>query len=224
MFHPPYTLMVLGFVVVGAALAPAVSWLLLGGALLAYTLGLGLGAHLLDQIPGMGSRYIRHWPDWALWVGGFVSLGGAVAIGVLGAFWYARPLLLPLVAAQTVCAIGYPLAKWFGGLLHRDSVFAVSWGCLPFLTSYYVQTGAINLLSTLVALAFGAVAAVEIRWSRASRELRSQARSPAEGRPATDGLARRSFHYFDRALEALSAGTILVALGLLTSRLVLPMW
>lgn len=56
LLHPPYTLMVLSFVVLGAALAPAISWAFLMGTLIAYFLGLGLGAHLLDQIPGMGSR------------------------------------------------------------------------------------------------------------------------------------------------------------------------
>lgn len=127
LLHPPYTLMVLSFVVLGAALAPAISWAFLMGTLIAYFLGLGLGAHLLDQIPGMGSRYVRHWPDWALWVGGFLSIGGAVAIGIVGVLLLSSPLLLLLVGVQTLCAVGYPLAAWFGGALHRDIVFAISW-------------------------------------------------------------------------------------------------
>jgi len=151
MLHLPYTSMVMGFVIVGAALAPDFSWPILGGTLLAYFLGLGIGAHLLDQLPGMGSRYVRHWPDGALWFGGFASLAGAVSIGVLGVLWCGGPVLLLLVIVQTVCAIGYPLAKWFRGALHRDSVFAISWGSLPFLTSFFVQAHTISVLSIIVA-------------------------------------------------------------------------
>lgn len=216
MLHLPYTLMVLSFVVVGAAVSPSISWMLLGGTLLAYFLGLGIGAHFLDQIPGMGSRYIRHWPDWGLWLGGFLALGGAVAIGVVGALRFVGPPLLLLVGVQSICAIGYPLAKWFGGVLHRDSVFAIAWGGLPFLTSYYAQSGAINLQSVVVAAALGVVAVAEIRLSRASRSLRAEARHSLS--------PRHAFQHFDRALKALSVATILVALSLFTSRVVLAIW
>ncbi len=224
MLHLPYTLMVLSFVVAGAVLAPRISWLLLGGTLLAYFLGLGIGAHFLDQIPGMGSRYVRHWPDWALWFGGFLSLGVAVAIGVVGVIWFVGLPLLLLVGVQATCAVGYPLARWCGGALHRDSVLAVSWGALPFLTSYYAQAGTIDLVSILVAITFGAVAILEIRLSRTSRRLRAQARSDLASLPATTVNPIHSFQRFDRALQILSLMTILVTLGLFTGRVVLTIW
>jgi hypothetical protein len=224
MLHLPYTLMVLSFVVMGAALSSRISWLLLAGTILAYFLGLGIGAHLLDQIPGMGSRYVRHWPSWALWVGGFLSLGVAVAIGVLAALWYGGLPLLLLVAIQAMCAIGYPLAQWFGGALHRDSVFAISWGSLPFLTSYYVQVGTIDFESVLVAIAFAGVAILEIRLSRASRRLRAQARTILSAVSATAGVATPPSRKFDRALQILSFGSIAVALGLFAGRVVFTVW
>ena len=224
MLHLPYTLMVLSFVVMGAALSPRISWLLLAGTVLAYFLGLGIGAHFLDQVPGMGSRYVRHWSDRALWVGGFLSLGAAVAIGVAGALWYVGFPLLLLVAVQTVCAVGYPLARWFGGALHRDSVFAVSWGSLPFLTSYYAQSGTIDLGSLLVAIAFGGVAVLEIRLSRASRRLRAEARSFSSSESAALTAPRDSFRTFDRALQLLSTATIVVALALFAGRVAFTVW
>jgi hypothetical protein len=224
MLHVPYTLMVLSFVLVGAALAPKISWLLLAGTLLAYFLGLGIGAHFLDQIPGMGSRYAQHWPARALWFGGFLSLGVAVAIGVVGAIWFVGLPLLLFVGVQAMCAVGYPLARWFGGALHRDSVFAVSWGSLPFLTSYYAQAGTIDLVAILTAIAFGAVAVLEIRLSRASRRLRAQTRSNLLSSSTRSVNQIQLFRKFDRALQIQSLLTILATLGLFAGRVVLSIW
>lgn len=224
MLHLPYTLMVLSFVILGAALAPTVSWTLLGGTLLAYFLGLGIGAHFLDQIPGMGSRYVRHWPSWALWTGGFLSIAGAVTIGVVGAIRYVGLPLLILVGVQALCAVGYPLARWFGGALHRDSVFALSWGSLPFVTSYYAQAGTLSFLSVTAAVPLAVVALVEIRLSRASRRLRAEARTFSSHPSLTSSRPGCSFRDFDRALQVLSLATIAVAFGLFGGRIALAIW
>jgi hypothetical protein len=218
MLHLPYTLMVLSFVVVGAAVSPQFSWTILGITLLAYFLGLGIGAHLLDQLPGMGSHYVRHWPAWALWVGGLLTIGAGIGIGIYGAYYLHSWGLLVLVAIQAVCAFGYPLAPVFKGYLHRDSVFAISWGALPFLTSFYVQTLSVTAGAIVLAATFAAVAVVEIKISRLARELRAEARTatPAQTGPAGPAAP---FHRLDAALQALSAGTVLLGVGLLVSRL-----
>jgi hypothetical protein len=220
MLHVAYTLMVLSFVVIGAAVSPHLSWPLLAGTLVAYALGLGVGAHLLDQVPGMGSRYVSHWPTPALWIGGLGSIAAAVALGVLASVRLHQPDLLLFVGVQGLCAIGYPLARAFRGALHRDSVFAVSWGALPFLTSYYAQSGGISVASVLLAAAFAAVAVVEIRISRISRRLRSEAREGVE-RTGTGSAAREAFHDPDVALQALSVGSVLIAVALVANRVML---
>ena len=219
MLHLPYTGMVLAFVVIGAAAAPRLSWTLLAGTLLAYFLGLGIGAHFLDQVPGMGSRYVTRWPTWGLWTVGSLALGAAVAIGIVGSVWFVGPPLLLLVGVQALCAIGYPLASWFGGALHRDSVFALSWGSLPFLTSFYAQTQTVTAESLVLGAIFGGVALLEIRLSRASRRLRSEARSesPSVGPESSSAMVR--FRSLDIALEILSLGTILLSLGIFADRL-----
>ena len=224
MLHVPYTGMVLSFVVLGAVLAPSLSYLVLAGTLLAYFLGLGLGAHLLDQVPGMGSSYVRHWPARALWFGGLFSLFAAVALGIAGALWWVGVGLLAFVGVQAVCALGYPLASWFGGALHRDSVFALSWGSLPFLTSYYAQAGTLSVESALVAIVLASVAAIEIRLSRASRRLRLTFRSPQQAGPGEPGSPGSPFHRFDRALQALVLATILFVAGLLATRVAMEIW
>jgi hypothetical protein len=220
MLHLPYTSMVLSFTVVGAAVSPKFSWTILLATLGAYFLALGIGAHFLDQLPGMGSSYVRHWPSSALWVIGLAGVAGGVGIGVLGALVLLGPTFLLLVLVQGVCALGYPLTPVFGGLLHRDSVFAVSWGSLPLLTSYYAQSGQISVESLILAAAFAVVAVVEIRVSRKSREMRSRA---SWGQPTPAGVQNRAppvFRRPDRILQTLSIGTTLVAIGLLAVRVI----
>jgi hypothetical protein len=218
MLHLPYTSMVLGFVVIGAVVAPSISWTVLFAALAAYFLALGIGAHFLDQLPGMGSRYVRHWPAPALWAVGVSGIAAGASIGVLGAVLLRSPGLLALVAVQGVCAVGYPLAPLFAGLLHRDSVFALSWGSLPFFTSYYAQSGQVSAFSLILAVVFAIVAVIEIRVSRRSRELRRNARNLVETTEVAPGATDTSFRTLDRVLQALSLGTTVVAVGLLAIR------
>ncbi|MBI2866973.1 MAG: hypothetical protein HYX97_01400 [Chloroflexi bacterium] len=219
MLHPPYTLMVFSFVVMGASISPRFSVTVLLATLAAYFLGLGIGAHFLDQITGMGSRYVRHWSDRALLATGLAGLGGAVAIGVLGAWLVVGPGLLVPVAVQTACAIGYPLAPLFKGAFHRDSVFAVSWGSLPFLTSFYAQAGFVTVPAVLFAGALAAVAVAEIRISRLSRGSRRIAKEREQTGAAGLDSGQRLYQSADAVLQGLAAATVLLALGLLANRL-----
>jgi hypothetical protein len=221
MLHLPYTAMVLGFVVAGAVVSPRISGPILLATLLAYFLALGIGAHFLDQLPGMGSRYVRHWSPRALALVGFGGVGAGVVIGVVGAWLVLGPTFLLFVFAQTIGALGYPLARLFRGLLHRDSVFAISWGCLPFLTSYYAQSGeVVSAVSLVLLVAFGAIALVEIRASRRSRELRRAALVDDRSSGAVRSVGPPGFLRFDRILKALSLGTVALAIGSLVVRVV----
>jgi hypothetical protein len=220
MLHPPYTAMVLSFAIVGAVVSIRFSWVVLLGTLAAYFAGLGVGAHFLDQLPGMGSRYVRHWPSWALWSVGLSGVGAGVVIGIIGAFILHQPPLLLFVLVQGLCAVGYPLAPIFKGVLHRDSVFAVSWGSLPFLTSYYAQSGQLSILSLILSAIFATIAVAEIRLSRRSRQLR---RSVGRSVPnkSLAGPESPALRRVEIALEVLSIGTTLIALGLLAGRALL---
>ncbi|MGC2288375.1 MAG: hypothetical protein WA688_00760 [Thermoplasmata archaeon] len=221
MLHLPYTSMVLSFVVVGAVLSPRFSWVLLLGTLAAYFAALGIGAHFLDQLPGMGSNYVRHWPNWALWTIGISGVSVGVVIGIIGAVVLREPVLLLFVLVQGICALGYPLAPLFRGALHRDSVFAVSWGSLPCLTSYYAQSGSISVVAVLLAAVFAALAVAEIRVSRMSRAERRRVSVDAGAATAGSLLGIRLKRRPDVFLGVLSLGTTLVAVGLLASRFLL---
>ena len=140
-------------------------------------------------------------------------------IGVFGAWLVVGPGLLVFVAVQTACALGYPLAPIFKGAFHRDSVFAVSWGSLPFLTSFYAQSGGITAPAVLFAGVLAAIAIAEIRISRLSRGQRRIAREREETGATNLDAGPRPYRHPDAALQALAAGTGLLALGLLASRL-----
>ncbi len=215
MLHPPYTLMVLSFVTIGAAVAPKISSTIYVATLGAYFSGLGVGAHFLDQIPGMGSHYVRHWPTGALWAGGLAGVAVGVGIGILGAWLVLGAPFLILVAVQGFAALGYPLAPVFRGIFHRDTVFAVSWGSLPVITSFYAQTGSLNLEVLLIAAGCGAAAALEIHFSRLSRARRAAARAALQNSDSPGPTSIPPFRRSDQVLQALVMATGAAALVLL---------
>ncbi len=94
--HPPYTGMVLCYVVLGALLVPEIHAGRLLWMVIAYFLGLGIGAHALDQLSGR--PYGRSFTIPELWGLAIGTLAVAIAIGAYYAvtltpwLW----LLLPL--------------------------------------------------------------------------------------------------------------------------------
>jgi len=167
----PYTGMVLGFTVIGSLLAPVILWERLGAIVLIYFLALGIGAHALDAL---GSGGTKPWGEVftraQLWALAIVSVLAAYAIGI----WYMvryTPLLWPVAIAEGFFLLAYNL-EWFGGRFHRDSWFAFSWGALPALAGYILQTNALSLAALLMSLAMALLSLIEIKASRPYKELR----------------------------------------------------
>lgn len=207
----PYTGMVLSFTLIGSMLAPAIHWDRAGAIVLIYLLALGIGAHALDAV---GSRGAKPWGEVftrrQLWALAVASLVAAYAIGI----WYMvryTPLLWLIAIAEGFFVLAYNL-EWFGGRFHRDGWFALSWGALPVLAGYVIQTNAISASALLAALAMGLLGLVEIRASRPYKELR---RSIASGRGGDAAHAER----LEAILKSLSGGVIALAAALLALRL-----
>jgi hypothetical protein len=207
----PYTGMVLSFTVIGSMLAPAVHWDRVAAIVVIYFFALGIGAHALDAV---GSRGARPWGQVftrrQLWAFAVVSIVAAYAIAI----WYMvryTPLLWLIAIAEGFFLLAYNL-EWFGGRFHRDAWFAFSWGALPVLAGYVLQTNAISVSAALVALAMALLSLVEIRASRPYKELK---RAMASGRPAD---AAHAMH-LEGILKSLSGGVIVLGFGLLASRL-----
>jgi hypothetical protein len=210
MLFLPYTGMVLSYTVIGSMLAPVIHWDRVAAIVLIYFLALGLGAHALDAL---GSRGVKPWGQVfsraQLWAIAAISIAAAYAIGA----WYMlldTPLLWLIALPEGFFVLAYNL-EWFGGRFHRDSWFALSWGALPVLAGYVLQTNALSPAALLLATAMGLLSLVEIKASRPYKELkRAGASAPAD----IEQIAR-----MEAILKSLSAGVILLGVGMVVWRL-----
>ena len=148
LLHLPYTTWHLSYVVIGACLAPHVSGGRLALTVAAFFLGLGVGAHALDELNGrpMQTRI----PTVVLSALAACSLAGASAIGIAVAVTHDL-WLLAFVAFGAFIATAYNL-ELFGGLFHNGFWLASAWGAFPVLTAYFAMTDRITGEAVLTAL------------------------------------------------------------------------
>ena len=173
LLHPPYTVWHLSYVVLGAALSPAVRYDRLAATLLAFFLALGVSAHALDELAGRPLR--TGIPSWVLATLAAAGLSGAVALGVAGAVGVS-PWLLAFIAFGAFIAPAYNL-EWFGGRFHSDTWFAAAWGAFPFLTAYYASAGELGLPAAPGALFVFSMSLAQRSLSRRVRAVRREVRS-----------------------------------------------
>jgi hypothetical protein len=219
LLHPPYTLWHLSYVAIGAALAPAMKWGLLGWTLLAFLLAMGIGAHALDELRGrpLATR-IPH----AVLVGlAAASVAAACAIGIAVAL-RSTLWLLVFVAFGAFVVTAYNL-ELFGGAFHSDLWFAVAWGAFPVLTAYFASAERLRV-AAVAAAAFGLMSSLaQRRLSTQVRLVRRRVESVTGEVRLRDGsrlpvdaelLARAP----EAALQKLAAGMALLAAALLLFR------
>jgi hypothetical protein len=207
--HLPYTAMLLALVVIGAAVSPGFHLDRLAATVAAYFMGLGIGAHALDQLEPTGSHYVKKMRSRELiWTAAF-GLAGGTAIG----FYYAlvlTPLLVPFILVNLFFAIAYPLpSRVAGRIFHNNLSFAFAWGFVPFLTSYFVNSLSLTPYGLVLSLLAVVVAWTEIHLSRIARRARKE------------GLPIANYGASEKALKALVTSTCSVALLLLLGRLAL---
>jgi hypothetical protein len=170
LLHPPYTIWHLSYVVMGAALAPRLSWAMLAGTVLAFFLAVGLAAHALDELHGrpLGTTISSQ----ALQIVAIAGLAGAVLLGIV-AVPYDSPLLVPAIALGVLLVLGYNL-ELFGGRLHTNVGFAAAWGGFPVLVGFLAQAPPLTRPVTAAALG---VALAATGLSYAQRQLSTPARA-----------------------------------------------
>jgi hypothetical protein len=217
--HPPYTLWHLGYVVIGAALAPEWRPVRLLATLAAFFLAVGIGAHVLDELNGRPLKTAI--PDRVLAALAAGSIAAAVAIGIGGAVAYDL-WLLPFVAAGAFVVCAYNL-ELLGGRLHGDAWFALAWGAFPLLTAYFAAAGRLRGEAFLAA-AFAALSSyAQRRLSSPVRRLRRQVASVLGTVELTDGtrepLTRETLIAGNEAaLRALGAAVVALAIALVVLR------
>lgn len=214
----PYTGMVLAYTIIGAMLAERIYWDRVGATVTIYFLALGIGAHALDAV---GSKNVKPWgtvfSDESLWGLAIFSITIAYSIGIYYMVLY-TPLLTLIALAEGFFLFAYNL-EWFGGRFHTDAWFAVSWGGLPVLAGYILQTNRLSLTALVVAISMGLLSLVEIKASRPYKVLRR--RLPTT-KTEDDEEQRELLHRYEVILKSLSAAVLLLGIGLLMWRITSP--
>jgi hypothetical protein len=167
----PYTGMCISFAIIGSLMAPAVSWERVGAIAVIYALALGISAHTADTI---GSKKAKPWGNYfsrkQLLFLTAACLAAAYAIGTYYIVFFV-PFLAPVAVLEGFFLLAYNF-ELFRGRFHNDFWFSISWGSLPVLAGYLIQTNTIDPAAVGVSVAAGLASFAEIRLSRPYKELR----------------------------------------------------
>jgi hypothetical protein len=218
--HLPYTAWHLSYVLIGAALAPAVATDRLLATLAAFALAVGVAAHGLDELHGrpLGTTI----PGPLLAAVSVAALAGAVALGIVGITRVGAGLAAFIVVGAML-VLAYNLELW-GGRLHNDATFALAWGSFPVLTAYYAQSATIRPAAVFGAVFAYGLSIAQRTLSTDARELRRRTTDVAGRRTSSDGsqsaLSRETLlRPLERALVALSWSTCALGVAMVVSRL-----
>jgi len=206
----PYTGMVISYTVIGSMMAPRVYWERVLAMAVIYFLGLGIAAHALDAL---GSKHAKPWGDLftrrGLWAVAIASLGSAYLIAVYYMLLYV-PMLWIAAILEAFFVFAYNL-EWFQGRFHTDRWFAFSWGFLPVLAGYIMQTNSVSIEVLILASAMGLFSIVEIKASRPYKDLKRRSLPLQEEE-------RLVMKRYEAILKSVSLGVILLGLGMLIWR------
>jgi len=206
----PYTGMVLSFSVIGAMLAHPVHWDRVLATVIIFFLGLGIGAHALDAVGSKGTKpWGRVFSERGLWRAALSSIAAAYLIAIYYMIFFV-PLLWIVALLEGFFVFAYNL-EWFRGRFHTDGWFAFSWGGLPVLAGYILQTNSISAAALAVAAATGFFSLVEIKASRPYKALKSR-RDPLT-EEETSLMTR-----YEAILKSISVGVLFLGLGMLLWR------
>jgi hypothetical protein len=220
LLHLPYTAWHLGFVTIGAALTPEFAVSRLWPALAAFGLAVGVGAHALDELNGRPLR--TRIPSSVLVALAVISIGAAVAIGVVGAV-VVDPRLGAFVAGGAFIVVAYNLES-FRGRFHGDAWFALAWGAFPLLTAYFATAETLDATALAGALFAFALSLAQRRLSTQVREVRRRVTRVSGTIERRDGTttplgAADLIGPAEAALRVLAVATVALAVALVMMRL-----
>ncbi|MEX0796788.1 MAG: hypothetical protein WEB67_00250 [Acidimicrobiia bacterium] len=212
LLHVPYTLWHLAYVAIGAALAPELDWRILAGTLTAFGIGLGIGAHALDEVK---SRPLRTgFSDRALWLLGLGAMAATLVIAALGAA-EVSPWVYVWAAAGVLLAVGYSL-EW--PVVHTDLGFAISWGAFPVVVGYWAQTLTVSLPVVIVAVGAILLSLTQRTLSTPARFVRRRTKDSVVSFDDHRTWQRdQLLATWEKPLRLLTWTTVAVAVGLLAA-------
>ncbi len=218
--HLPYTLWHLSYVLIGVSLAPVIHLDRSVAVLVSFFLGLGIGAHALDET--MGNPLQTKLTKVQLYFIGFSSLAVASAIGLYYVF-AVSPLIFPIVAIEVFFAISYNLEA-FGKRFHNMLVFALSWGAIPFLAGYFVNSLSVSFPVILLSAAISLLTFVQRTLSIQARSVRRSVPSRIVSLKLSNGSEVAASEKdligpAEKSLKALSLMIVLIALASILQRI-----
>ena len=218
--HPPYTAWHLSYVALGTALAPHLDGIRLLATLLAFFFAVGVSAHALDELSGRPLQ--TRISDRALKVAAALGLAAAVGLGIAG-ISRVGVVLIPFLVVGPLLVVAYN-AELFGGYVHTDIGFAVSWGAFPLLTAYVAQAGTLGIAAGLGAMAATGLSYAQRSLSTPARTLRRRVTRVEGSVVMLDGEVqpldeRTLLAPLERALRALSGSMVALAAAFVVARL-----
>ena len=220
LLHPPYTAWHLSYVVIGASLAPVVQMRVLLASVGAFFLAVGVSAHALDELCGRPLR--TSISNRSLVVVAVLGLAGALTLGILGVV-VQGPVLVPFLVVGPILVLAYNL-ELFGGAVHSDLGFALSWGAFPLLTAYVAEAQTLTWAPILAAAGATALSLAQRALSTPARQLRRKVDDVQGTLTQADGEVvaidrKLLLAPLERALRALTWSVVLGAAALATARL-----
>jgi len=207
MLFLPYTGMCISFTIIGSMLSESIAWDRVLSIFIIYFLALGVSAHAADNL---GSKKIKPWGNYfSTFELRLMVIGGLSVSYMLGIYYIITfaPLLLFIAIIEGFFLFAYNF-ELFNGLFHNNFWFAVSWGALPLLAGFVIQTNSFSVLSLISSIMAFLVAYTEIRISRKYKELK---RNPQD---VVDCNAEK----LERSLKVISLLTISFAVLLTVCR------
>ncbi len=219
LLHPPYTAWHLSYILLGAGLAPRLSWTLLVLVLLAFFGGTGISAHALDELngrplsTGFTDRQLKE-----ITLAGFGLALTCSLIGVALISWW----VLPLALVGGVLVAAYAL-EWWGGVVHTDLGFGLCWGGFPVLVGYWTQAETLGWAALFGAAAATWLSLAQRRLSTPARFVRRRtenARLEFDHSEAHEHWDReRLLESWEKPLKALSFASLALGLALVLRHL-----
>lgn len=212
LLHIPYTSWHLSYVVIGASLAMTLDWAILGGTVAAFAIGLGVGAHALDEV--QGRPLSTGLSDATLWTLGIGAMTVSLGVAVMGAF-VVSPWVAVWGVAGVLLAVGYAL-EW--PVIHTDLGFGVAWGAFPVVVGYWAQTRTVTGSLLIVAVAATLLSLAQRALSTPARFVR---RRTEEARAEFDRDRQwdraELLASWERPLRLLAWTSVALAVGLLAA-------
>lgn len=201
MLFLPYTGMCVSFAVIGSVLSPStLAWDRLVAIIIIYFAALGISAHAADSMGSKNKPWGNRFSNMELLI--MVVCGLAVAYGI-GAYYivYYVPLLIPIAILEGFFLMAYNYELW-DGFFHNNVWFAISWGSLPLLAGYIMQTNSLSYTVILVSVTAFLISFIEIKLSRKYKQ-------------AKQNHEQKSAKGLELKLKIVSTSTILFSLVLL---------